>query len=56
MQQLANLNSDYFSDVSDLFLDLISLLKLNIEEINSDFLFLKNILEDSFEYLILFSK
>ncbi|HFQ1277718.1 TPA: XRE family transcriptional regulator, partial [Enterococcus faecium] len=42
--------------LSNLYFSMTSLLEVKLQEDDSDFLFLKSILEDSFEYTILFAK
>ncbi|OTO88252.1 hypothetical protein A5849_000147 [Enterococcus sp. 10F3_DIV0382] len=56
VKNIASLDSDYFTELSNLYFSMTSLLEVKLQEDDSDFLFLKSILEDSFEYTILFAK
>lgn len=56
VKNIANLDSDYFTELSNLYFSMTSLLEVKLQEDDSGFLFLKSILEDSFEYTILFAK
>lgn len=56
LENLINLDSHYFSEFSDLFLDLIAILKLDLKESDPEYIALKNILDDSFKQVRLSAK